>query len=53
MKWEYKVLPPTGNLEVLNDLGKKGWELVCIEAGKMYFNRQRKFKLFGKRERVL
>ena len=40
MRWEYKVL----NLKVITDeylnyLGQRGWELVCIYDGMIYFKK--------------
>lgn len=33
MKWEYRHALATIDLEVLNDYGQQGWELICAFRG--------------------
>jgi hypothetical protein len=37
-KWEYDVVEPPGS-EAFADMGRDGWELVCITDGVAYFKR--------------
>ncbi|GHU62539.1 hypothetical protein AGMMS49983_04170 [Clostridia bacterium] len=49
-KWEYKVVykleGPADEVKInkitamLNELGKEGWELICIEKPLLYFKRE-------------
>ena len=44
-KWEYKVFRFEGNSLIqeedkFNDLGRRGWELVCCNMNIFYFKRR-------------
>lgn len=50
MKWEYKMVSifVNGNINVMNKLGKEGWEMVGIHNEMMYFKRPIENEISGK-----
>ncbi len=40
-KWQYHIEESKAtNVGLANELGKKGWEMICYDAGYMWFKRK-------------